>query len=173
MIEVTVPTNILGEEVLRLRLVDTKGIDATVERADLEDHLSDPRAVVVLCTGFNEAPAVTTQALLERAEQGGIGDLDTKTAVLVLVRHGEALGVKYDDGNEVDTVEEGCALKADQVWMQLGVRNVSCASVEFFNCKDETPDRVKKSLHNLVWNVRGATLPRTSGRDTRRIGNGG
>ena len=154
MIEVTIPANILDEEVLKLRLVDTKGIDTTVERADLEDHLSNPRAVVVLCTGFNDAPAVTTQALLERAERVGIDDLDIKTAVLVIVRHDEALGVKYDDGTEVDTVREGCALKADQVWMQLGVRNVSCASVEFFNCKDETPDRVKKSLLKLVWTVR-------------------
>ena len=154
VIEVMIPASILNEEVLKLRLVDTKGIDATVERADLENHLSDPNAVVVLCTGFNEAPAVTTQALLERAQRGGTGGLDTKTAVLVLVRHDEALEAKYDDGTEVDTVEEGCALKEDVVWMQLGVRNVRCAAVEFFNCKDESPDQVKAALIKLVWNVR-------------------
>ena len=154
VIEVMIPKDVLDEEVLKLRLVDTKGIDATVERADLEHHLSDPGAVVVLCTGFNEAPAVSVQALLERAQRTGIVDLDARTAVLVLVHPGQALGVKYDDGIEVDTVEEGYALKKDQVWMQLGVRNVECAAVEFFNCREESPEQVKRALLRLVWNVR-------------------
>ena len=154
VIEVMLPENILSVETLKLRLVDTKGIDATVERADLERHLIDPGAVVVLCTGFNEAPAVTVQALLERAKAAGIGGLDVKTAVLVLAQAGQALGVKYDDGTEVDTVEEGYSLKADQVWMQLGVRDVECAAVEFFNCREEPAQHVKEALLKLVWGVR-------------------
>ena len=154
VIEVMIPEDVLDEEILKLRLVDTKGIDTTVERADLESHLSDPGAVVVLCTGFNDAPAVSVQAVLERAQRVGIGGLDTKTAVLVLVYPGQALGAKYDDGTEVDTVEEGYAVKADQVWMQLGVRNVKCAAVEFFNCKEESPEQVKEALVGLVRNVR-------------------
>ena len=154
VIEVMIPEDVLGEETLKLRLVDTKGIDATVERADLESHLSDPGAVVVLCTGFNDAPAVSVQAVLERGQRVGIDGLDAKTAVLVLAHPGLALGVKHDDGTEVDTVEEGYALKADQVWMQLRVRNVGCAAVEFFNCREESPERVKEALVQLVWNVR-------------------
>ena len=154
VIEVMLPENILGEETLKLRLVDTKGIDATVERGDLESHLIDPGAVVVLCTGFNEAPAVSVQALLERARAAGIGGLDVKTAVLVLAQSGQALGVKYDDGTEVDTVEEGYSLKADQVWMQLGVRDVECAAVEFFNCREEPSQHVNEALLKLVWGVR-------------------
>ena len=154
VIEVMIPEDVLGEEILKLRLVDTKGIDATVERADLESHLSDPGAVVVLCTGFNDAPAVSVQAVLERAKRVGIGGLDIKTAVLVLVYPGQALGAKHDDGTEVDTVEEGYAVKADQVSMQLGVRNVKCAAVEFFNCKEESPEKVKEALVGLVRNVR-------------------
>ena len=94
VIEVMLPENILGEETLKLRLVDTKGIDATAERADLERHLIDPRAVVVLCTGFKEAPAVTGQALLERARAAGIAGLDVKTAVLVLAQTWAGFGVE-------------------------------------------------------------------------------
>ena len=154
VIEVIIPEDVLGEETLKLRLVDTKGIDATVERADLESHLSDPCAVVVLCTGFNDAPSVSIQAVLERGQRVGIDRLDAKTAVLVLAHPGQALGVKHDDGTEVDTVEEGYALKADQVWMQIGVRGVGCAAVEFFNCREEPPERVKGALVQLVWNVR-------------------
>ena len=38
--------------------------------------------------------------------------------------------------------------------MQLGVRNVECATVEFFNCREESPEQVKGALLELVWNVR-------------------
>lgn len=154
VIEVMLPGEILDEKTLKLRLVDTKGIDATVERADLDNQLRDPSTVVALCTGFNDAPAVSVQALLEQAQRSGIENLDSKTMVLALVHPDQAYGVKYDDGTEVETVEEGYALKADQVKMQLGVRDVKCAAVEFFNCREETPDRVKESLLTLVRNVR-------------------
>ena len=154
VIEVMVPGEILEEKTLKLRLVDTKGIDATVERADLDNHLRDPATVVALCTGFNDAPAISVQALLEQAQPSGIRNLDAKAMVLALVHPDQASGVKYDDGAEVETVEEGYALKADQVRMQLAVRDVKCAAVEFFNCREETPDRVKEALLKLVWNVR-------------------
>ena len=154
VIEVMVPGEILEEKTLKLRLVDTKGIDATVERADLDNQLRDPATVVALCTGFNDAPAISVQALLEQAQRSGIRNLDAKAMVLALVHPDQASGVKYDDGAEVETVEEGYALKADQVRMQLAVRDVKCAAVEFFNCREETPDRVKEALLKLVWNVR-------------------
>ena len=64
------------------------------------------------------------------------------------------MGWKYDDGTEVDTVEEGYSLKAEQVWDQLGVRDVDCAAVEFFNCREEPSQHVKESLLKLVWGVR-------------------
>lgn len=116
------PGEILEEKVLKLRLVDTRGIDTTVERADLDSHLRDPATVVALCTSFNDAPAISVQAPLEQAQRSGTGNLDAKAIVLALVYPDQASGVKYDDGAEVETVEEGYALKAHQVWMQLAVR---------------------------------------------------
>ena len=154
VIEVMIPEEVLDVREFKLRLVDTKGIDATVERADLDNHLRDPSTVVALCTGFNEAPAISAQALLEQAKRGGINGLDIKTMVLALVHPDQAYGVKYDDGTEVETVAEGYELKADQVWMQLGVRNVECAAVEFFNSREESPDHVKGALLKLVRNLR-------------------
>lgn len=154
VITVMLPEKILGEETLKLRLVDTKGIDGMVERADLENHMIDSSAVVVLCTRFNDAPAVSVQAMLEHAKADGIDGLDTKASVLVLVHSGEALEVKYDDGTEVDTVEEGYSLKEDEIWKQLGGTGVECAAVEFFNCKDESPQRVQGALVKLAWGLR-------------------
>ena len=121
--------------------------------------------MVVLCTGFNDAPAVSVQAVLERAQRVGIGGLDTKTAVLVLVYPGQALGAKHDDTIEVDTVEEGYAVKADQVWMQLGVRNVKCAAVEFFNCKEESPEQVERGSCRAGVECSPTALPRSQQHD--------
>ena len=51
-IEITVRQRILGEESLAIRIVDTKGIDRTAERRDLEEHLNAPNTIVVLCSSF-------------------------------------------------------------------------------------------------------------------------
>ena len=110
-IEIRVPQRILGQESLSIRLVDTKGIDDTAEREDLESHFRHPNTVVVLCSAFNDAPAPSAQQLLERALEGGFPDLDAKAALLVLPRPDEALAVKFDDGFPVANVAEGYDLK--------------------------------------------------------------
>ena len=112
-IDVTVPSRILYAETLSISIVDTKGIDGVAERGDLETHLNEPNTVAVLCTSFNNAPAVSVQQLLERAVKASFPDLETKSAMLVLAHSGEALGMKYDDGDLADTVSEGYDLKRD------------------------------------------------------------
>ena len=72
-IEVKVPADVLGQETLRIRLVDTKGVDETVGRRDLVPHFQDPNTLVVLCSGFSDAPSQSAHQLLELAKQGMIG----------------------------------------------------------------------------------------------------
>jgi len=73
-IEVVVPQRILVGESghsVSIRLVDTKGIDSTSERGDLEAYFNDPNALVVMCSTFNDAPSPSVQQLLDRAVKGG------------------------------------------------------------------------------------------------------
>ena len=118
-IEIMVPHRILGEASLSIRLVDTKGIDRTAARGDLERHFDEPNTLVVLCSIFNAIPSTSVQQLLERASEGRLANLETKTAVLALPRPGEALAVKDDQGFSAEDVAEGYDLKGEQAEMRL------------------------------------------------------
>ena len=153
-IEVLVPDRILGENFLNIRLVDTKGIDGTAERADLEVHFDAPNTIVILCSSFNDAPSSSAQQLLIRSQAGGVRDLDIKAAVLALPRPDEALAVKDDLGDLADTVADGYDLKRDQAEMQLKRAGVNCATVEFFNAREDNPQRLTNFLLGMVNGLR-------------------
>ena len=153
-VEVMVPRQILGQGQTEIRLVDTKGIDVTVERNDIEAHLNERNTVVVLCSSFNNAPSRSVQDLLEWAGRGHFPDLDLRAGVLVLPRPNEALAMKDDDGFEAETVEDGYDLKCDQAEMLLKGKGVSYAGVEFFNSFEDEPERLTQFVLGLVDGLR-------------------
>lgn len=152
-IDLTVPQRILGEESLSIRVVDTKGIDRTAERRDLEEHFNVPNTIVVLCSSFNDAPSTSVQQLLERAKEGQFANLEIKTAVLALPRSDEALAVKADTGFSAETVDDGYDLKGDQVEMRLEAL-VPDVRVEFFNALEDEPERLSVFLLELINGLR-------------------
>ena len=131
---------------LRIRLIDTKGIDQTAERADLEHLFDEPHTVSILCSLFNEAPALATQQLLKRTVESGVRDVPLKAAILVLPRPGETLAVKDDEGFVVDTVDAGYELKREQVEMRLQQLGLATTPVAFFNVREES----SSDLHDFV-----------------------
>ena len=153
-IEVMVPRQILGHGQTEIRLVDTKGIDGTVERDDLEAHLNERNTIVVLCSTFNNAPSKSVQDLLERAVRGHFPDLDRRAGVLALVRPNEALAVKDEEGFGAETVEDGYDLKGDQAETLLKGRNLSYAGVEFFNSFEDESERLTQFVLGLVEGLR-------------------
>lgn len=153
-IEVVIPNSVFESRDLPLRLIDTKGIDQTAERQDLECHLDDPRTLVVLCSRFNDAPEVAIQNLLNRAKDAGVKDIALKTVILGLPRPEEALAVKYDDGARVEDEVEGCDLKADQVRLRLSARGLADIGVEFFNAREDAPEPVRDRLVQKILHQR-------------------
>lgn len=146
LIEVIVPYSVFASKDLSITIVDTKGIDQTAERQDIECHFDDPRSMVVLCSRFNDAPEISVQTLLKRAKEAGIRDIETKTIVMVLPRTDEALAVKHDDGATVESHTEGYDLKKDQIEMRLKLMGFDDLAVIFFNAKDESPDTTQQQL---------------------------
>lgn len=153
-IDVTVPSRILGAETLSISIVDTKGIDGVAERGDLETHLNEPNTIAVLCTSFNNAPAVSVQQLLERAVRAQFPDIAAKTAVLVLAHPGDALGMKDDNGDLVDKVSEGYDLKRDQAELQLRAADLPSVCVAFFNAREDDVQQFNSFLLELVAGLR-------------------
>ena len=123
---------------LRIRLIDTKGIDQTAERADLEHLFDEPHTVSILCSLFNEAPALATQQLLKRVIEGGVRDVPLRAAILVLPRPGEALAAKDDEGFVVDTVDTGYEVKQEQVEMRMQQLGLATTPVAFLNVREES-----------------------------------
>jgi transcriptional regulator with XRE-family HTH domain len=161
-IEIVVPEQLLRIDDLSVRIIDTKGIDRTAARADLEGHLYEPHTLAVLCSNFNNAPAAEPALLLQRATEVGVTALALNASLLVLPRPNEALAVKDESGMRVESTEEGYELKAEQIAMALeplGLRNLP---VEFFNSFQDEPARLRIFLAERLSRIRQGFRDRIS-----------
>jgi transcriptional regulator with XRE-family HTH domain len=161
-IEVIVPEQLLGASDISVRIIDTKGIDRTAARADLEGHLDDPHTLAVLCSGFNNAPAAETRLLLERAKDAGVRTLSKNACLLILPRPAEALAVKDESGFQVETDEEGYDLKGEQVELALEPLGFKQFAVGFYNAHQDEPSRLRKFLIDRLGLVRDVFRTRIS-----------
>ena len=138
-------------EDVEVRIVDTKGIDETVARADLENHMGASHTVLVLCSGFNEAPGQKATDLLRRAKEAGIEGEGLHGVVLGLPKYDEALQMQDDEGEAVDTIEEGYRLKTslveETVHQSLGFKDFS---VKFFNSYEDNPTDIRRDLSERI-----------------------
>jgi transcriptional regulator with XRE-family HTH domain len=146
-IEVVVPDQLFKTSDLAVRIIDTKGIDRTAAREDIESHLDDPHTLAVLCSTFNNAPAAEARLLLERAKDAGVRGLEINTALLVLPRSGEALAMKDDaTSTPVESADEGYQLKAEQVELALQPLGLKNLAVDFYNANEDPATRAQEFL---------------------------
>ena len=149
-VEVILPQRILDEEFLSIRIVDTKGIDDTAEREDLMTLLNESHTIAVLCSSFNAAPVTSVQQLLERSLEAHYSDLETKAAILVLPRAGEAVAVKDESGDPVTSTADGYFYKGEQARLSLSTANLPNVALEFFNTHEDNAEECSAFLMSLV-----------------------
>lgn len=153
-IEIIVPQPLLGETALSLRMIDTRGIDRTAARADLERRFDEPHTLALLCSGFNDAPSADTRLLLERARHAGVRTLTRNAVLLVLPRANEALAVKDEGGARAQTIEEGYALKGEYAGMALEPLGLQDLRIGFFNAFRDDPATLKNFLFERLRDLR-------------------
>jgi transcriptional regulator with XRE-family HTH domain len=153
-IEVIVPHTLLSTTDLTLRIIDTRGIDRTAARADLERHFDEPHTLAVLCSSFNDAPSSAAYLLLERAKDVGIRRLELNAALLVLPRPNEALAVKDEAGVRASTIEDGYDLKAESASMALQALGLENLKIGFFNAFGDDPGRLRNMLMESISRIR-------------------
>lgn len=137
-IEVVVPDQLLNASELTVRFIDTKGIDRTAAREDIEMHFDDPHTLAVLCSNFNNAPAAEARLLLERAKDAGNRSLEVNASLLVLPRPSEALAMKDDaTSTPVESSDEGYELKAEQIALALEPLGLQKLGVGFYNANED------------------------------------
>lgn len=146
-IEVVVPDKLLNASELTVRFIDTKGIDRTAAREDIEMHFDDPHTLAVLCSNFNNAPAAEARLLLERAKDAGNRSLEVHASLLVLPRPSEALAMKDDaTSTPVESADEGYELKAEQVALALEPLGLQNLGVGFYNANEDPPTLAQEFL---------------------------
>ena len=154
-IEVVTPERILGDKSMTVRVIDTKGIDANSQRADIETLFGEPNTVSFLCSPFNSTPSPSVQNLLTRAAAGRYEQIEYRAAILGLPQHDQALKVNYEDGTPVEEAQEGYDLKqqdAENRLTSIGVPNVS---VVFFNALSDDPKGLRDFMLKAVGRLRG------------------
>lgn len=108
VIPAVMPESVPG---LEMTLIDTRGLDGVVEsRGDIQQFLRDPRALLVLCASFKDAPDAVIRDLLHSMA----GDAELRLAIprtlLLLVDMGDADQVNGADGDR----EAGQEIKIDE-----------------------------------------------------------
>ena len=154
-ITINVPFSLLTDGSLKLNIIDTKGVDDTAKREDLEIHLSDPRALTIFCSRFLDAPDETTRTLIERARDAGIKDrLSNETAILVLPRNEEAITVNTLDGTPIQEREEGYMVRSDDIQSDLMKYDLRNLPVWFFDAKKESPSETRNFIIKRIMALR-------------------
>lgn len=155
-IRILVPVRLFNNINYSLSVIDTKGVDQTVNRADLDSYLTDNRTVSVLCCRFNEAPDKTMSGLLKLAKDAGLSQRIAKeTVLLILDRDSEAEKV-IDIDEPVGEKTEGREIRAEQVVNDLKhTLQFDNLDVRFFDVKSDDPKQLNKLLVEKVSALRG------------------
>ena len=119
-VDITVPFAPLDMDGLDVEIVDTRGVDGTAIRPDLQACVDDERALTVLCSRFNSAPDVSMQGFIKHLiGAGSERTLEQRSLFIVLARATEATEMKDDSGQLADSAAEGYELKREQVESKL------------------------------------------------------
>jgi hypothetical protein len=141
-ITVIVPFPLMPGFPFDITIVDTKGIHGSPLRPDLKACLENPRMVTVLCSGFNDAPGpIFDQLLKQMIDTGSSESVFSRCVGLSLARDGEAKKMK-DEGEFVQTTEEGYELKIEQAESELRRWGCNAIPVQVYNANSDSPAQV-------------------------------
>lgn len=130
-----------------ISIIDTKGIEDNIYREDLDDLIKDGRSILVFCSSYSEAPQATIRDLIHRMNFAlKIPYTPGKSTLLVLPKNEEGLNTTYDDGEPVDTVEEGYQHKEEQIRQELKTK----IDIKFYDKTIDDPNSIRSYLCNQI-----------------------
>jgi transcriptional regulator with XRE-family HTH domain len=163
-LEILLPNPALKSDAFRFTVIDLRGISTTDQRPDLHPDLvgaySDPRALLVLCSNFLDAPDHCAQSVVEhlkaRSAQNASPLDANRVTLLVLSRADEPESVRRDDSSYVDDRAEGYALKRKQISERLGDIADKLA-IQFFDARKDEPQPIHGHIMSRVEAIRSST----------------
>lgn len=160
-LDIGLPNRALKAEGFRFTLVDLRGINTTDPRPDLHPDLvasySDPRALLVLCSNFLDAPDNCALSVIEHLRKRSASNespLDqNRVALLVLPHNDQATSVRRDDGSAVDDRDEGYDLKSQQIASRIG-DTIDRLALRFFDARRDEPEAIRSHVLSRVDAIR-------------------
>lgn len=158
-IEITIPKRVLGTEEFDLRLIDTRGVDEpSAPRRDLQSYLDDPRAAIVLCSDFNDAPEAAVQAVIERAVEGGLQQELMDRGMLLVLPGGDEDSTLRDPntGERVANAQEGREIRREQIAPTLHNYGFRKFPVQFADVRlADDCEQLRQALVRKIQEIRG------------------
>lgn len=150
-ITITVPQPLFDGLDYSLKVVDTKGVDQTVNRQDLDDCFTDNRTISVICCRFNDAPDKTMAGLLRNAKEAGLSNrLAEETVLLILDRDNEAADV-IDIDEAVGDKSEGREIRSDHIESDLRHSiQVDALDIMFLDAKNDDIAAIQQKLPRKI-----------------------
>ena len=166
-VTVTVPFTIMSGSPFEVAAIDTRGIDGSATRPDIQAAIDDMRCVPVLCTRFGEAPGPHYDTLFAQLnETGALRQFEERAVLLILDQPSEALNVQDDStGLDVETVDQGRTIKREHARRGLENQGLSDIPILFFNAAEDEPRRANGQLLARIVDIRRSEVERL-----RRIG---
>ena len=168
-ITVIAPLSDIAIKPYDIRMIDTRGIDEPLaERADLRAYLEDPRTIPVLCSPFAGPLASSIEQLLQGSDDTGGGTtVAVASVVLLLAKNDEAMQVRHDSGEPLESVEEGYQIRNERARDDLRRIARSAArpqpEVISFNSDTDDPNRLLDALIDRIKHVRSSHADRIEG----------
>ena len=137
-IAISIPQSLFSNLNYSLAVVDTKGVDQTVNRQDLDNCLTDNRTISVICCRFNDAPDKTMSSLLKNAKAAGLTQrIPCEIILLILDRDSEAKNV-IDIDEAVGDKEEGREIRSEHVQNDLRHSfHLDSLDIQFLDAKND------------------------------------
>lgn len=154
-ITVLLPSKQLRASPYDLKVIDTKGVEGTTQRADLQSQIDDPRTLSVLCTRFEDAPGSISLAIMRDLKELGTDAVERgRICLLVLPRGDEAIGVRGDGSETSETREEGYFFREQQIRQALATHGLPDVPVLFFDAMRDNPQQFWLELNRHVAAIR-------------------
>lgn len=163
-IDILIPDQLFNHPFYPIQIIDTKGVDGTAIRPDIESYIDTDRTLTVLCTGYHTAPDPSIQHLMEHlSERGADSKLRDGGLLLVLVHSLEAFGTRDESsGVPVSEAAEAYSIKQDSVEEKLTELGADGLPIHFYNATSDNPKDVETALLDLVDRMRRSRINQIS-----------
>lgn len=130
-----------------ISIIDTKGIDNNIYREDLNNLIQEGGSILVFCSTYPDAPHVAIRDIIQNMNTAlKVSPKNGKSLLLVIPKNKEALQTTYDDGEQVETIEDGYKEKERQIRQELK-ENIE---IVFYDKTVDDPNKICNIISNQI-----------------------